>query len=71
MSHSKTSFRERLEPDIPLTAQDAALVSIAISLKRIADAIESGKLADAIQTAIGQGINSGAQEAIYWWRQSR
>jgi hypothetical protein len=31
----------RLEPDIAMVDRDAALASIAISLKRIADALES------------------------------
>ena len=44
----------RLEPDIVMVDQDATLVSIAVSLKRIADAVENNSLGDAIYNAITQ-----------------
>lgn len=39
-----------------------ALVSIAISLKRIADVVESGQFADSVCRAISEGIWSASQK---------
>lgn len=61
----------RFEPEIALTDRDASLTSIAISLKRIADALESPALANKIEAAITGGIWEGAQNAIGEWRRSR
>lgn len=43
---------DRLEPDLHPIDRDGALASIAISLKRIADAMDSTILADRVQDAI-------------------
>ena len=61
----------RFEPEIAMTDQDASLTSIAISLKRIADAIEGTGLADKIEQAISSGLWNGAENAIGQWRRSR
>ena len=50
-------------PDVPSLAVTAA-VSQAISLKRIADALESGKIGDQIRQAIVEGANH-ANEIFY------
>lgn len=50
---------ERMEPDLHMVDRDAALASIAISLKRIADALEGGGMAQQISLAITEGIWKG------------
>ena len=52
---------ERMEPDIVMVDRDAALASIAISLKRIADALDRANLngdilANCIEGAIYRGL---------------
>ena len=44
---------------------------ICTHLKRIADALENSKLPGQIESAITTGMTEGANNAIYWWRQSR
>lgn len=57
----------RLEPEISMVDHDAALTSIAVSLKRIADALEQPLLAERIESAINTGMWYGAQAAIGAW----
>jgi hypothetical protein len=52
---------DRMEPDIAMVDRDAALASIAISLKRIADSLDRANLngdvlANAIEGAIFRGL---------------
>ena len=50
-----------MEPDISLVDRDAALASIAISLKRIADAISDDGKIERLKTAIEYAIWYGLQ----------
>lgn len=66
----------RLEPEVRdhTAATSHALTSIAISLKRIADAVapETGPtMLDDLQQTLTNGIQNGVGEAIFAWRQSR
>lgn len=68
-------WSEQIEP-LALTANthsppDTALVSIAVSMKRIADALEGTAFADNVANAIAHGIDTGALHAINNWVRSR
>lgn len=45
----------RMEPEIAMVDRDAALASIAISLKRIADALAGVNLDETVRTAVYNG----------------
>ena len=62
---------ERLEPDITPIDMTAAAASIAISLKRIADALENNENANRLEEAIIRAIDCGASNAIQTWLRAR
>lgn len=63
---------ERLSKGNPRIALgEIALASAAISLKRIADALEGGKLAEKLEDALVRGIDTGADQAIGSWIRRR
>ena len=50
----------RFEPDLAMTDQDASLTSIAISLKRIADALNTpNEYGEVGSAALARGIKDG------------
>lgn len=61
----------RLEPDITPIDTTAALASIAISLKRIADVLENNESANQLEEAIIRAIDAGANNAISTWQRRR
>ncbi len=71
MSEAYLDTIKRIEPDIAMIDRDAALASIAISLKRIADAMENSPLPDKIEAAVATGIWEGANNALGAWLRSR
>lgn len=66
---------ERFEPDIAMTDQNAALTSIAISMKRIADALEKvdapSEQGRNLSEKIYYAINNAIAEAAAQWNRSR
>ena len=52
---------QRMEPDIAMVDRDAALASIAISLRRIADVMDNTIFADRIHDAIYNAIVNAAR----------
>lgn len=57
MSRAYHDLAARLEPGEAIVSQERALVSIAISLKRIADAVENNTLGDSIYNGITQAAH--------------
>lgn len=65
----------RLEPDITHIDRDAALASIAISLRRIADVMESldkpNEYGDSLNQKLYYAIYNPLMEALAHWLRSR
>jgi hypothetical protein len=55
----------------PISAEARIGLSTAISLKRIADALEGGGLADKLEDSIVRAIGHGADNAISSWLRHR